>query len=174
MRGSDPNAALYWLAKMIVAREDPRFIARRLVICAAEDVGLADPMALVLANNARQVAEFVGLPEAQIPLAEATIYVATANKSNSACAAIAAAIKDVEMNRTVPVPKHLRDPHYKGAAKLGYGTGYKSPHDYPGNFVVQEYLGANKTFYTPTSQGVEVKIKERLEKWRSQIELHKG
>jgi putative ATPase len=174
MRGSDPDAALYWLAKMIVAGEDPRFIARRLVICAAEDVGLADPMALVLANNARQVAEFVGLPEAQIPLAEATIYVATANKSNSACAAIAAAIKDVETNRTIPVPKRLRDPHYRGAEKLGHGTGYKFPHAYPGNFVVQDYLGVDKEFYTPTTQGVEMKIKDRLEKWRSQIQLHKG
>jgi putative ATPase len=169
MRGSDPDAALYWLAKMIVAGEDPRFIARRLVICAAEDVGLADPMALVLANNARQVAEFVGLPEAQIPLAEATIYVATANKSNSACAAIAAAIKDVETNRTIPVPKHLRDPHYRGAEKLGHGTGYKFPHAYPGNFVVQDYLGVDKEFYTPSTQGVEQKIKERLENWRKQI-----
>jgi putative ATPase len=174
MRGSDPDAALYWLARMIVAGEDPRFIARRMVICAAEDVGLADPMALVLANNARQVAEFVGLPEAQIPLAEATIYIATANKSNSACASIAAAVEDVKTKRTIPVPKHLRDSHYQGAEKLGHGTGYKFAHAHPGNFVVQDYLGVDKTFYHPTAQGVEIKIKERLDNWRKQIEQAKN
>ena len=139
MRGSDPDASLYWLARMIHAGEDPRFIARRMVICAAEDVGLADPMALVLANAARQVAEFVGLPEAQIPLAEATIYIATANKSNSACISIAAAIEDVKTKRTVPVPKHLRDSHYQGAEKLGHGTGYKFAHARPDHFVAQDY-----------------------------------
>src|SRR6266567_1460434 len=123
MRGSDPDAALYWLAKMIHAGEDPRFIARRIVICAAEDVGLADPMALVLANSALQAAEFVGWPEAQIPLAEATIYIATANKSNSAVMAIAAALEDVRSGRTLAVPEHLRDSHYKGAERLGHGKG---------------------------------------------------
>ena len=169
MRGSDPDAALYWLARMIHAGEDPRFIARRMVICAAEDVGLADPMALVLANAARQVAEFVGLPEAQIPLAEATIYIATANKSNSACISIAAAIEDVKTKRTVPVPKHLRDSHYPGAEKLGHGTGYKFAHDHPNHFVAQDYLGVDKTFYNPTEQGVEIKIKERLANWRKQF-----
>lgn len=166
MRGSDPDAALYWLGRMIVAGEDPRFIARRMVICAAEDVGLADPMALVVANAARQVAEFVGLPEAQLPLAEATIYIATAPKSNSACLAIADAIKDVENNRTIPVPKHLRDSHYKGAEKLGRGAGYQFPHDHPGHFLAQDYLGVNRTFYTPTEQGNEKKIKERLDVWK--------
>ena len=169
MRGSDPDAALYWLARMIHAGEDPRFIARRMVICAAEDVGLADPMALVLANAARQVAEFVGLPEAQLPLAEATIYIATANKSNSACISIAAAIEDVKTKRTVPVPKHLRDSHYPGAEKLGHGTGYKFAHDHPNHFVAQDYLGVDKTFYNPTEQGVEIKIKERLANWRKQF-----
>ena len=169
MRGSDPDAALYWLAKMIHAGEDPRFIARRMVICAAEDVGLADPMALVLANAARQVAEFVGLPEAQLPLAEATIYIATANKSNSACVSIATAIEDVKTKRTVPVPKHLRDSHYQGAEKLGHGTGYKFTHDHPNHFVAQDYLGVDKTFYNPTEQGLEIKIKERLAGWRKQF-----
>jgi putative ATPase len=169
MRGSDPDAALYWLARMIHAGEDPRFIARRMVICAAEDVGLADPMALVLANAARQTAEFVGLPEAQIPLSEATIYIATANKSNSACISIAAAIEDVKTKRTVPVPKHLRDSHYQGAEKLGHGTGYKFAHNHPNHFVAQDYLGVNKTFYNPTEQGMEIKIKERLDGWRKQF-----
>jgi putative ATPase len=166
MRGSDPDAALYWLAKMIHAGEDPRFITRRVLICAAEDVGLADPMALVLAQAAHQVAEFVGWPEARIPIAEATIYVATANKSNSAYLAINAAMEDVKNNRTVPVPKHLRDSHYKGAEKLGHGTEYQYAHDFPGHFVAQDYLGVEKQFYEPTDQGTERKIKERLDRWR--------
>jgi putative ATPase len=169
MRGSDPDAALYWLAKMIHAGEDPRFIARRIVICAAEDVGLADPMALVLATSALEAAEFVGWPEAQIPLAEATIYIATANKSNSAVAAIAAALDDVKSGRTIPVPEHLRDASYKSAKKLGHGVGYKYAHDGKDHFVAQDYLGVDKTFYKPTEQGVEKKIKERLENWRKQL-----
>jgi putative ATPase len=169
MRGSDPDAALYWLAKMIHAGEDPRFIARRIVICAAEDVGLADPMALVLATSALEAAEFVGWPEAQIPLAEATIYIATANKSNSAVAAIAAALDDVKSGRTIPVPEHLRDASYKSAKKLGHGVGYQYAHDGKDHFVAQDYLGVDKTFYEPTEQGVEKKIKERLENWRKQF-----
>jgi putative ATPase len=169
MRGSDPDAALYWLAKMIHAGEDPRFIARRIVICAAEDVGLADPMALVLATSALEAAEFVGWPEAQIPLAEATIYIATANKSNSAVKAIAAALEDVRSGRTLAVPEHLRDGHYAGAKKLGHGVGYEYAHDGKDHFVAQDYLGVDKVFYEPTEQGVEKKIKERLEKWRSQF-----
>jgi len=169
MRGSDPDAALYWLAKMIHAGEDPRFIARRIVICAAEDVGLADPMALILATSALQAAEFVGWPEAQIPLAEATIYIATANKSNSAVAAIGAALEDVRSGRTIPVPAHLRDAHYSGAARLGHGQGYQYAHDGQDHFVAQDYLGVNRRFYEPTEQGVEKKIKERLEKWRAQF-----
>jgi putative ATPase len=169
MRGSDPDAALYWLAKMIHAGEDPRFVARRIVICAAEDVGLADPMALVLANAALAASEFVGWPEARIPLAEATIYIATANKSNSAYMAIDAALDDVRSGRTIPVPEHLRDTHYKGAERLGHGKGYEYAHDHPGHFVAQEYLGVDKTFYEPTEQGVEKKIKERLDNWRKQI-----
>ena len=169
MRGSDPDAALYWLAKMIHAGEDPRFIARRIVICAAEDVGLADPMALVLACSALQAAEFVGWPEAQIPLAEATIYLATANKSNSAVAAIGAALAEVRSGRTLPVPEHLRDAHYQGAKRLGHGQGYQYAHEGKDHFVAQDYLGVGKTFYEPTEQGVEKKIKERVEKWRAQF-----
>ena len=174
MRGSDPDAALYWLAKMIHAGEDPRFIARRIVICAAEDVGLADPMALVLACSALQAAEFVGWPEAQIPLAEATIYLATANKSNSAVAAIAAALADVRSGRTLPVPEHLRDAHYQGAKRLGHGQGYQYAHEGKDHFVAQDYLGAGKTFYEPTEQGVEKKIKERVEKWRAEFAAKRG
>ncbi len=169
MRGSDADAALYWLAKMIHAGEDPRFIARRIVICAAEDVGLADPMALVLANAAMQAAEFVGWPEARIPLAEATIYIATANKSNSAYAAIDAALEDVRSGRTLPVPEHLRDGHYQGSKRLGHGQGYEYAHAHPDHFVAQDYLGASKRYYEPTDQGVEKKIKERVEKWRAQL-----
>jgi len=166
MRGSDPDAALYWLAKMIHAGEDPRFIARRIVIHAAEDVGLADPMALVLANAAFQAAEFIGWPEARIPIAEATIYIATAVKSNSTITAIDAALEDVRSGRTLPVPEHLRDAHYKGAKRLGHGEGYKYAHEFPEHFVVQDHLGATKRYYEPTDQGVEKTIKERLDHWR--------
>jgi putative ATPase len=169
MRGSDPDAALYWLAKMIHAGEDPRFIARRIVICAAEDVGLADPMALVLANACLSASEFVGWPEARIPLAEATIYIATANKSNSAYLAIDAALADVKSGRTIAVPEHLRDASYKSAKKLGHGVGYQYAHDGKEHFVAQDYLGVDKIFYEPTEQGVEKKIKERVEKWRAQF-----
>jgi putative ATPase len=169
MRGSDPDAALYWLAKMIHAGEDPRFIARRIVICAAEDVGLADPMALVLANSALSASEFVGWPEARIPLAEATVYIATANKSNSAYLAIDAALEDVKSGRTLPVPEHLRDTHYQGAERLGHGKGYEYAHDHPEHFVAQDYLGVDKIYYEPTEQGVEKKIKERVEKWRAAL-----
>lgn len=167
MRGGDPDAALYWLAKMIHAGEDPRFITRRIVICAAEDVGLADPMALVLANAAHQAAEFIGWPEARIPIAEAAIYIATAHKSNSAYRAIDAALADVRAGRTLPVPQHLRDASYAGAQRLGHGRGYQYAHDHPEHFVAQDYLGADKRYYKPTEQGVERKIKERAERWRA-------
>jgi putative ATPase len=170
MRGSDPDAALYWLAKMIQAGEDPRFITRRIMICAAEDVGLADPMALVLANAANQAAEFVGWPEARIPIAEATIYLATAPKSNSSIVAVDAALEDVRSGRTLAVPEHLRDAHYKGAKRLGHGQGYEYAHDHPDHFVAQDYLGTDKRYYEPGDQGVEKKIKERLEQWRKQLE----
>ena len=166
MRGSDVDATLYWLAKMIHAGEDPRFIARRIVIHAAEDVGLADPMALVLANAAFQAAEFIGWPESRIPIAEAAIYIAGANKSNSVIKAIDAALADVRSGKTIPVPPHLKDSHYAGAAKLGHGEGYKYSHDFPGHFVAQDYLGAARRFYEPTEQGAEKKIKARVDYWR--------
>ena len=166
MRGSDVDATLYWLAKMIHAGEDPRFIARRIVIHAAEDVGLADPMALVLANAAFQAAEFIGWPEARIPIAEAAIYIAGANKGNSVIKAIDAALADVRSGKTIPVPPHLKDSHYAGAAKLGHGEGYKNSHDFPGHFVAQDYLGAARRFYEPTEQGAEKKIKARVDYWR--------
>jgi putative ATPase len=169
MRGSDPDASLYWLAKMIHAGEDPRFIARRIVVHAAEDVGLADPMALVLANAAFQAAEFIGWPEARIPLAEATLYIATAPKSNTVITAIDAALEDVKSGRTLPVPEHLRDSHYAGAKRLGHGEGYKYAHDFPGHHLAQDYLGAVKRYYEPTEQGVEKKIKDRLDKWRAAV-----
>ncbi len=163
MRGSDPDAAVYWLARMLEAGEDPRFIARRLVICAAEDVGNADPAALMLAVAAQQATELVGLPECQIPLAQAVIYVACAEKSNTAVAAIGKARADVRENRTVPVPKALRDAHYKGAADFGHGEGYKYAHDYEGGYVDQDYLGVDATYYEPTDHGREARLKARLE-----------
>ena len=169
MRGSDPDAALYWLAKMMHAGEDPRFIARRIVIHAAEDVGLADPMALVLANAAFQAAEFIGWPEARIPLAEAAIYIATAPKSNSTVTAIDAALGDVRTGRTLPVPEHLRDASYQGAQRLGHGVGYAYAHDHPGHFVVQDHLGADRRYYEPSEQGAEKKVRERLERWRAML-----
>ena len=132
MRGSDPDAAIYYLAKMIYAGEDPRFIARRIVICASEDVGNADPNALVIAISALRAVEFVGMPEAKIPLAQATIYIAKAPKSNASYTAIEAALKDISKEETMEVPDHLKDSHYPGAEKLGRGTGYKYPHDYGG------------------------------------------
>jgi len=166
MRGSDPDATLYWLAKMIHAGEDPRFIARRIIIHAAEDVGLADPMALVLANAAFHAAEFIGWPEARIPIAEAAIYIASANKSNSVVKAIDSALNEIRSGKTLPVPDHLKDSHYSGAKQLGHGEGYKYSHDFPGHFVPQDYLGADKRFYEPTEQGVEKKIKARVDYWR--------
>lgn len=173
MRGSDADAAIYWLARMLYAGEDPRFIARRIVICAAEDVGNADPQALVLANAALQVSEFVGLPEAKIPLAQATAYIASAPKSNSSYLAISEALEDVEEERTETVPKHLQDSSYPGAAKLGRGEGYKYPHQFEGHFVEQDYRLGKKIYYRPSDQGYEAKIKERLDKWRKKRESEK-
>jgi putative ATPase len=161
LRGSDPDAAIYWMARMLAAGEDPRFVARRLVICAAEDVGNADPQATILAAAALQIAEFVGLPEARLPLAQAAIYVACAPKSNACTLAIGEAMKDVETNAIVPVPRPLRDAHYAGARKLGV-AGYKYPHDYPGGHVEQDYLGVEKSFYRPTDRGHEAVFREYL------------
>jgi putative ATPase len=164
MRGSDADAALYWMAKMIYAGEDPRFIARRIVICAAEDVGNADPQALVLGVAALQAAEFVGLPEARIILAQAAVYVACAPKSNAVYLAIDRALADVKEERTHAVPIHLKDSHYQGVDKLGHGKGYKYAHDYPQHYVEQEYMPHEAVYYEPTLQGYEAKIKERMDK----------
>lgn len=170
MRGSDPDAALYWLAKMLYAGEDIRFIARRIIICASEDIGMADSNALVVATAAQQAVEFVGMPEAQLILAHATVYVATAPKSNRTTLAIAAANRDVREGRTLAVPQHLRDSHYKGAKKLGHGKDYKYAHDYEGGYVPQAYLPEGRIYYEPTENGLEKRIKERLAYWRSLFE----
>lgn len=165
MRGSDPDAAVYYLARMLYAGEDIKFIARRIMICAAEDVGNADPQALVLAAAAAEAAERIGLPEAQIILAQAVTYVASAPKSNAACEAVFKALDAVKNKKTMPVPVHLQDSHYKGAAKLGHGLGYLYAHDYPNHYVKQQYLpdGMEGTeFYRPTDNGYERKIKEYL------------
>lgn len=162
MRGSDPDAALYWLAKMLYAGEDPRFIARRIVICAAEDVGLADPQAIVVANAALQISEFVGLPEARIPLAEATVYIACAPKSNAAYLGIEKALKDVEEGRVMEVPTHLKDASLDSEG-LGHGKGYKYAHDFKGHFVEQEYMPEKTAYYEPTDIGFEKQFKERIE-----------
>jgi putative ATPase len=167
MRGSDPDAALYWLAKMITAGENPRFIARRLVICASEDVGNADPDALILANAAMQVSEFIGFPEARIPLAQATVYVACAPKSNSSYEGIERALEDVKTLRTKEVPQHLKSANYKGAATLGRGDGYKYAHSYKEHYVPQEYMPGKKTYYFPGELGYEKKIRDRLDRLRS-------
>jgi putative ATPase len=163
MRGSDPDAAIYWLARMLEAGEDPRFLARRIVICAAEDVGNADPQALVVATAAMQAAEFVGLPECQIPLAQAVTYIATAPKSNASYAAINQARQDVSQGRVLPVPKHLRDASYRGAARLGHGEGYQYAHSHEGGWVDQDYLGVDRTYYEPTDRGFEAEIQQRME-----------
>jgi putative ATPase len=168
LRGGDADAALYWLARMICAGEDPRFIVRRLVIQAAEDVGNADPMALVIATAAAHAVEYVGLPEAQIPLAQATAYVATAPKSNASYLAITRVMKDVRERAVPTVPVHLRDTNYPGAERFGHGEGYQYPHDFPDHFVPQEYLPEgtkSQRYYEPTEQGYEKRIKARLEEW---------
>jgi putative ATPase len=162
MRGSDPDAALYWMAKMIKGGEDPLFIARRIVIAASEDVGNADPRAIMIATAAYQAVERIGMPEGMISLAQAATYVASAPKSNAAFLGIQAAMKDVEENALLPVSDHLKDAHYKGAGRLGRGKGYKYPHDYPGHFVAQDYLPQKRDYYRPTEQGEEKRIKERL------------
>jgi putative ATPase len=163
MRGSDPNAVLYYLAKMLYAGEDPRFIARRICICASEDVGNADPLALVISNSAMQVAEFVGMPEARIPLAQAAVYVASAPKSNAAYLGIEEALKDVKNNVTLPIPEHLKNAVYEGEKKQGKGKGYKYAHNFEGGYVDQEYVKTTKKYYEPKEIGFEKKIKERLD-----------
>lgn len=164
MRGSDPDAAVYYLAKMLYAGEDIKFIARRIMICASEDVGNADPMALTVAVSAAQAVERIGMPEAQIILSQAVLYVATAPKSNSACNAISAAMDNVKRVKTT-VPPHLQDAHYKGSQNLGHGVGYRYAHDYPKHYVEQQYLPdeiKGEVFYEPGDNGYEAKIKEHM------------
>ena len=170
MRGSDPDAALYYLAVMLTAGEDIRFIARRIVICASEDVGNADPMALVVANSAAQAVMFIGMPEAKIILSQAVTYVACAPKSNASYIAINAACEDVQNQKNEQVPINLKDSSYKGAKKLGHGSGYLYPHDYEGGWVNQEYLPEGmrgKVYYNPVARGHENKFKDRLDYIRS-------
>lgn len=155
MRGSDPDAAVYWIARMLEAGEDPRFIARRIAILASEDIGNADPQALCVASACFSVVEKIGMPECQLTLAQTAIYMCLAPKSNASAKAIWSAMADVKEGRTLPVPKHLKDTHYKGAQRLGSGEGYKYPHDFTGGAVEQDYLGVSKTYYEPTDRGFE-------------------
>lgn len=166
VRGSDPDAAVYWLAKMLVAGEDPRFIARRLLILASEDIGNADPRALPLAASCLQTVEFIGMPEAQLTLSQTTTYLASAPKSNAATLAIGAAMKDVKSGKVHAVPTHLKDAHYAGAKELGH-TGYQYAHDHPYHFVDQEYAPLDRKYYEPTDLGYEKTIRERLAFWNS-------
>ena len=176
MRGSDPDAAVYYLARMLQAGEQVAFIARRIMICAAEDVGLADPQALVVATNASLAVERIGMPEAQIILSEAAMYVATAPKSNSAINAIGAAMKTVESTGNLPIPPHLQDAHYKSAGKLGHGTGYLYAHDFPNDYVEQQYLPdalMGTQFYRGSGNGYEVNISEHMERIKREEMLRK-
>ena len=172
MRGSDPDAAVYYLARMLYAGEDIKFIARRIMICAAEDVGNADPQALTVAVSAAQAVERIGMPEAQIILSQAVLYVATAPKSNSACNAVFEAMDAVKNQRSMPVPAHLQDSHYGGSAKLGHGIGYKYAHNYPNHYVKQQYLPdgmEGQVFYHPSENGCESKIGEHMRFLRESV-----
>ncbi|WP_257346236.1 AAA family ATPase [Pseudalkalibacillus decolorationis] len=173
IRGSDPDATLYWLAKMIYAGEDPRFIARRLYVHAAEDVGLADPNALLIAQAAAQAVDFIGMPEARIPLAEAALYLATAPKSNAVITAIDSALQAVKSEKIGQVPVHLRDAHSSGGKELGSGLGYKYPHNYKDGFVPQQYLPdhlLHKKFFHPTERGYEKSVSRRLDYYEDRIQ----
>ncbi len=160
MRGSDPDAAVYWLARMLAAGEDPMFIARRIAILASEDIGNADPRAISVAAAAYEITHRIGLPECQLTLAHAALYMATAPKSNAATMAIDAAMNDVKQGRTIPVPKHLRDGHYAGAKHLGHGVGYQYAHHSEKGYIEQDYLGVDKTYYHPTDRGYEHRIRQ--------------
>ena len=171
MRGSDPDAALYYLAKMLYAGEDPKFIARRIVICAAEDVGNADPHALQVAVSAAQAVQFIGMPEGRILLAQAVTYISCAPKSNASYMGLEYAMEDVKHIQIKSVPTHLKDSHYPGAKEMGHGEGYQYAHNYPGHYVRQQYLPdelVGKQYYLPTENGVEKKIKESLRKLRGE------
>jgi putative ATPase len=174
MRGSDPDAAVYWVARMLEAGEDPRFIARRIAILASEDIGNADPQAIVVASAAFNIVEKIGMPEAQLTLGQAAIYMATAPKSNASAKAIWAAMADVREGRTLPVPRHLRDGHYAGSKRLGSGIGYKYAHDFDGGFVQQDYLGVDKNYYTPTDRGYEANITQRMKEMVDRADNNTG
>ncbi len=174
IRGSDPDAAIYWLARMLEGGEDVRFLTRRLVILASEDIGNADPQALPLAVAAMQACEFVGLPECQLNLAQAVAYLACAPKSNAATVAIVEARTDVREGRTVPVPMHLRDKHYAGAQRLGHGAGYEYAHDAPDAIAAQNYLGVEREYYRPVARGFEAELAERLATIRARLRESRG
>ncbi len=174
IRGSDPDAALYWLARMLEAGEDIRFLCRRLVILASEDIGNADPHALPLAMAATQACEFIGLPECQLTLSQTVIYLACAAKSNAATRAIGAAMSEVREGKLIPVPQHLRDAHYAGAKELGHGEGYVYPHDMADGIADQDYLGVDRTFYEPSSRGWEAEVAPRLEAIRARLKAAKS
>lgn len=169
IRGSDPDAALYWLARMLEGGEDVRFLARRLVILASEDIGNADPAALPLAVAAAQACEIVGLPECQLNLAQAVTYLACAPKSNASYVGLMEAVRDIREGRLLPVPIHLRDSHYPGAARLGHGQGYQYAHDFPDGIAPQDYLGVEKIYYRPTDRGFERQLRQRLAEIRSRL-----
>lgn len=171
MRGSDPDAAVYWLARMVESGEDPLFIARRIIICAAEDVGNADPQALTLAVAAMQAVEKIGMPEGRIPLAQAAIYIAAAPKSNASYLAIDSAIREIKTSPRLEVPAHLRDASYSGAKRLGAGSGYQYPHNFPGHYVAQNYLPVARSFYSPGTEGYEKIIQSRLHKRRTKPDV---
>ncbi|MEQ8854939.1 replication-associated recombination protein A [Gimesia sp.] len=174
MRGSDPDAALYWLARMIEAGEDPRFLARRIVIAASEDVGNADPMALLIANSAFAAVEKIGMPEGRILLAQAVTYIATAPKSNASYVAIDEALSDVRNKSLLPVPVHLKDTHYRGASQLGHGEGYQYAHASEEGWVDQDYLGVEREYYRPVERGFEATIRKRLEVFKERREKKSG
>ncbi|MGD0880439.1 MAG: replication-associated recombination protein A, partial [Acidimicrobiales bacterium] len=177
IRGSDPDAGLYWLARMLESGEDARFIARRLVILASEDVGEADPLSLVVADAAARAVEFVGLPEAQLNLAQAVVHLACAPKSNRVTVALGRARRDVRDAPRGDVPSHLRDAHYRSAAAIGHGEGYQYPHDHPGAFVAQEYRPAEVSenrYYEPSDRGHEAVVAERLRQWRADATAEVG
>ncbi len=169
IRGSDPDAGLYWLARMLEGGEDVRFLCRRLVILASEDIGNADPHALPLAVAAMQACEFVGLPECQLTLAQAVTYLACAPKSNAATMAIGEARHDIREGRLLPVPRHLQDAHYRGSKRLGHGQGYEYAHDAPDAIAAQDYLGVEREYYRPTDRGFEKELAERLERIRARL-----
>lgn len=166
IRGSDPDAAVYWLARMLEAGEDPRFVARRIVISAAEDIGNADPQGLVIAQAAAEATQMIGKPECLLPLAQAAIYLACAPKSNATASAAWAAAADVRTGRTLPVPRHLRSAGYAGASRLGSGQGYRYPHEAKDAIVLQDYLGVDKVYYTPSDRGAEARLRRYLEEVR--------